>query len=449
MDHPKTLSTNLKSEEMICPGETYAIYRSVHYARLAAYYPACRKCSLRYETGHLSKQVLEQIEEVTKREEREDFFSEQGLRGIYLNEINRSYANRAASSFGTLIWDQRPRKGKTDLAGQSRFKISTPKIVVGRDPRPSSPDIYSGVITGLTQMGCEIIDISITTSPCFRFAVNHLEASGGIFITGEGSPPSWTGMDFVVNESGTISESFSLTKLKERMAYPSNRPTREAGHQRHFQANVPYEASLWKHFHALRPLKILIACPNLMIQKNLKKLFETLPCQLTLINLPCRERTLSDPQDPDIETLSHLVLSKHYDLGMVIDDDGMKSCFVDDLGNFIDQDLTTCLIADLLLAESPDSQIVLEENSFQSMKLLIDRLKKQPVNGGCSVPKIAKAMSESEAVFGRGAEGQFWFREIFPHCDAILTLARMLDILSRDDTPFSQLSVQIKESLSV
>ena len=47
-------------------------------------------------------------------------------------------------------------------------------------------------------------------------------------------------------------------------------------------------------------------------------------------------------------------------------------------------------------------------------------------------------MRAHQAVFGGGASGRFWFSESFPTCDAILALAKVLELLSQSDAPFSE-----------
>ncbi|HUG91582.1 MAG TPA: hypothetical protein VML55_12140, partial [Planctomycetaceae bacterium] len=73
----------------ICPGDTHPISRSVHLSRLAAFYPKCRDCALRHETGQLPQQTLVRIHSTERRVQRKSLLTAEGLRGVYLNEIDR------------------------------------------------------------------------------------------------------------------------------------------------------------------------------------------------------------------------------------------------------------------------------------------------------------------------------------------------------------------------
>ena len=54
----------------ICPGETHPISRSVHLSRLAAFYPKCRECPLRKDTGNLATHTVEAIRATERRVQR-------------------------------------------------------------------------------------------------------------------------------------------------------------------------------------------------------------------------------------------------------------------------------------------------------------------------------------------------------------------------------------------
>src|SRR5207247_4844804 len=108
------------------------------------------------------------------------------------------------------------------------------------DELPSSPDLVTGVAAALRRMSCQIVDIGSTTVQCFRFAAAHLQAAGGIMISGHGGEPAWTGLDFVgkgarplsaasrqlpnANDTGASARVLSLDDLAERLAFRTVRP---------------------------------------------------------------------------------------------------------------------------------------------------------------------------------------------------------------------------------
>jgi phosphomannomutase len=49
-----------------------------------------------------------------------------------------------------------------------------------------------------------------------------------------------------------------------------------------------------------------------------------------------------------------------------------------------------------------------------------------------------ETMRASEAIFGGGPSGRFWYREANASPDALKTLTMLLTILSKSDAPLSQ-----------
>ena len=444
----------------ICPGEGHPISRSVHLSRLAAFYPVCRDCPLRADTGHLPGQIVERLQQTERRVQRRSLYTAEGVRGVYINDLTRKKAGRIATALADLLWEDAPLVGLTETSRRSNRR-NRPAVVVGHDERPSAPDIVTGVASALRRMGCQVIDISLTSTPCFRFAVDHLQAAAGIFVTGNGCQPSWTGMDFVLRgavplgdgqvltaeASETAPSKISLPKsglsldlLEERSQRPISRATRHAGPHRTFQVSIPYEAGLWKHFHALRPLTVVSACPTRLARQTLERIFEMLPCTLIALDIPNRVRNPVDPADADIERLSQTVKESRAHLGVLIDDDGQRCGFVDERGELISSRDLTGLLAELMLDEHPAAAIVVESAAEDSLRSRIEKAGGTCLASGPAPARMAQSMSDKNAIFGGGDSGRFWFRESFATCDAVLTLAKVLDLLSRSDSSFSEVA---------
>ena len=54
--------------------------------------------------------------------------------------------------------------------GSKSLESGFSSIIVGRDGRKSSPDIYEWVSDGIKSTGCNVIDIGVVTTPMLYFA---------------------------------------------------------------------------------------------------------------------------------------------------------------------------------------------------------------------------------------------------------------------------------------
>ncbi len=86
-------------------------------------------------------------------------------------------------------------------------------VVVGRDVRLSSPRIRDSLISGLLEGGMSITDIGCVPTPVLYFSVFHLDAEGGIMITGSHNPKEYNGFK-ILKDKETIYRN-EIQKLKK------------------------------------------------------------------------------------------------------------------------------------------------------------------------------------------------------------------------------------------
>jgi phosphomannomutase len=427
--------------EYRCPGEEHSISRAIHLSRLAAFYPSCRQCQHRHDTGQLNPETVERINQSEVRGRQRPLFHRDGVRGVFLNEFTPAIAGRIAAAFASVLWQDVPLTGRQDSTRpESRTGIRQPSrrgpsIVVGYDERPSSPAILSSVIDALRMMGCPVTDIGLVSRPCFAFAVDHLQVAGGLFVSGAGHDASWAGLDLYREGAVPLSLGEGLEEVQQKFDSGVTRPTRSAAFQRAFQATIPYEAGLWKHFHALRPLRVVCAARPRPARKTIRKLFAQLPCELSevettaAVNAPLKHDVL-------MERIVSRVKKRQAHLGILIDGDGSRCWFVDEKGKQVDSARLTAMLARQSRIDHPNAPVVAESAAAKSVQSLI--APNEVLDGGDSAGSISRTMRESNASFGGSQSDSYWFRESFPACDAILTLAHVLQGLSRSDESFSK-----------
>jgi phosphomannomutase len=379
----------------------------VHLARLAVSYAKCRHCP------HAPDAPVS-LEASTSEPRAPDspgnaLFTSEGIRGRYLNDLTRADAARIAGAFASCLWD--------DAEG---FRLLAPGrpgpcVILAHDERPSSPDIVTGVGQALRRMACQVVDVGLATRPCFTFAVHHVRAAGGVHVTGAGCDPGWTGLDFLTRGTIPCSLPGELDRIAARYHEGYSRPSRRPGNQRTLQAAVPYEAGLLKHFHALRPLKIALACPSRTIRDLLARIFRKLACRLVPVETPTRLRAVLDAADPDVERTARRVRENGTDLGVLVEDDGERCIFFDEQGQFVQPSQIAGLLA---IDQGHAAQVACLEQSTREA--------------------VTVAMSQADSPFAADGMGRFWFAEAYSACDALLTLVHVLHALSQSDAPMSE-----------
>ncbi|MBL8818832.1 MAG: hypothetical protein JNL58_22575 [Planctomyces sp.] len=193
----------------VCPGAVAPVSRAVHLARLHAAWPGCDQCSLRHDTEGLGQQSVESVERIRDLRGQGIQRTEFGIRGPYLNRIDRRIIGGLSQVFcQSLLISRRP--ASEELPVSVRFRpnpkeedntpryAAIPSIVIGFDGRSSSPDIVAGVISAVREYGLHVIDTGRSTAGSLMEAVRQFpEAVGAMFVTGAGFPPSYTGLDIL------------------------------------------------------------------------------------------------------------------------------------------------------------------------------------------------------------------------------------------------------------
>ena len=490
--------TRAMAQTYHCPGEKHSISRSVHLARIAAFYPKCRECAHRHDAGPLPEQTLERLQSAERRVARRSLFTDEGIRGVYLNELTRREAMTYAAALGSLLWSKAPLIGRnpTDASSARRPRRMGPTVVVGHDERPASPDIVIGVVAALRRMGCSIIDVGLTTRPCFCFAVDHLQAVAGVYVTGAGRDARWTGLDIVGVGAQPWSEGGKLDELASRCQKDVFRPTRSAGPYRSYQAHVAYEAVLGKHFHGIRPLTVRCVSASRQVRNTLSRMFQKIPCELDLSPFPdglCRCRELarishvgrteaaessagtaqqakqvptpcssvnrnlatevpaaspvvrsglqigekSWPDDNVVSRFGKSVRDASAHLGVLINEDGMGCTFLDERGCSVRSEQVLGLLTECFVLETSEAKVVVMTDSLDRLGPLVEAAGGHCLDGGRSTETLWQTLHESRAHVGLDQAGRFWFREAAPTSDALLAIARILQMLSRLERPLS------------
>lgn len=475
--HLASPAVSVSPAEYCCPGETHAISRSIHLARLSSFYSKCRECPHRGDIGHHSLRTIEPLDTDSCVATRTSLLETDGVRGIYLNELDRTRAANWGAALASVLWDDEPRSGRVganSVEGTQRRQENTeagndgglvddgpefsscqtptarrgPAVVIAFDERPASPDIVTGVALGLRRMGCQVIDLGQTTTSCFQFAVQHLDAAAGMFVTGAGCDPAWTGFDVVGRGARPWSRGHKLEELEARSLSGVMRPTRAAGSQRTFQSLVPYEAGLWKHFHALRPLHVVCGSATKLLPRIVDRLFAKLPCRVNHVSLPMRRRDLCDQHDSDVRRVASAVISGGQHLGLIIDDDGQQCVFVTERGKLVTTGELARILINFERHEHHRLKIVLTEALTTELSAWLLPLGVEAVTSKKSAASVTTSLVENGARLGAMNDGRVWFGEAYPTCDAIVTLARVLKALSLSDATFGEVVSQMKNPSS-
>ncbi len=393
-----------KTTVYTCPGEKRPVSRSIHLGRLARCFPACRECSHRRDTGTLSRRTVRKLAEAWRRPVRQSLFHDEGVGGVWLNDMHPRVARDLAAAMGIclqrrLIADD---EGRTDI----------PSVVIGGDGRPAGGPMVAALAEGLLWAGCNVVDIGPASAPCTAFAVDHLQAGGAVLLGNPTGRAETVGLKFWAPGARPLSAGGALDVVRATWQEGTDRPSRRFGSLRRFQADVPYLESLAGHYHALRPLRLAVDTSCKPVLRYLGKLITPVACRL---------------------------VTEETHLAVRIDDDGETCCVTDEQGRRVPDERLLMLIIRHLVKKKGPGPIVLQEDTPASVVEELAALGCTTVTAGRRRADMERAMRQHGALFGSGGDGRFWYAATgTPLPDALTTLTHLLVLLSQSDRPLSE-----------
>jgi phosphomannomutase len=315
------------------------------------------------------------------------------------------------------------------------------KIVVGRDGRISGSMVRDLVVATLQSVGCNVIDLGLSTTPTVEMAVIHENAGGGIIITASHNPKEWNALKLLnhkgeflnaeegqwildhaekndlvyseINKIGTVThdDTYIDKHIKTILAHPLVNPA--AIKKMNYKIVVDPVNSTGA-----------IAVPEL-----LKALGVT---DIIVINEEVSGKFAHNPE-PLPENLNELcatVKKKNATLGIAVDPDVDRLCFVCEDGSLFGEEYTLVAIADYVLSNKKGNTV----SNLSSTRALKDVTEK---HGGKYYPSavgevnVVRKMKDTDAVIGGEGNGGVIVPELHYGRDALIGIALFLTHLAK------------------
>lgn len=317
---------------------------------------------------------------------------------------------------------------------------SARRIVVGRDTRPTSGPWLREICGGLTNAGCDVVDIGSCLTPCLCFAVEHLGADGGVMITASHNAAEYNGLKIVLGSDSLCgSDVREIGRIVGSAAFALGR-----GRAERAEIMQAYILRVSAGLHVRRLLRVGIDAGHGTAGEVATQVLEA----LGVIVVPVRTRSAAcedghflDPaREDDLEGLKRLVRSRNLDLGVAYDGDGDRLGVVGPKGDVIRADDLLILFARGILQLHPGAAVVGEVLCSQRLFDEVARLGGRPIMWKTGHSLVRRKMIAEQALLAGELSGHFFFADRHPGFgDAIYASGRLLEIVSANPDPASNL----------
>lgn len=310
------------------------------------------------------------------------------------------------------------------------------KVVIGRDGRISGEMVKQLVVATLNGLGLDVVDLDLSTTPTVEVAVKAEQAAGGIILTASHNPKEWNALkllnsegEFISGEDGAIvldlaaREDFTFADVNKLGTYRKD----DSYLQKHIDMVLNYPLVDVAAIKA-RNFKVVVDAVNSTGAIFIPALLKALGVDdVTVLFDEVNGRFSHNPEPlpENLTALSNEVNKSSADLGIAVDPDVDRLCFVCEDGSMFGEEYTLVAVADYILKTRKGNTV----SNLSSTQALKDVTLK---NGGEYHPSavgevnVVRKMKEVNAVIGGEGNGGIIVPDLHYGRDALIGIGLFL-----------------------
>lgn len=361
-----------------------------------------------------------------------------GLRGYIGQSLTPVVAARFGAAFGSWLKEQ---TGK-----------DSPRVVIGRDSRPSGQMIELAAASGLIAVGCQVTTLGIVTTPTVAIMAGKLSADGGMVLTASHNPIIWNGIKCLradgaappADQAQEIIRRFkeddvSYVPVEELCAMNHD----DTGHRTHVDRVLPLV-----NRDAIRKAKLKVVVDSVHGAGGPAAAMLLRELGVEVVHM-YGETTGHFPHTPEptrdnLTELAAVVKEQGAAVGFAQDPDADRLALVDETGNYIGEEYTLALCAMHVLATSPGGGKGAKLVANLSTSRMLDDI---AASAGASVIRtavgeanVSAAMRQSHALVGGEGNGGIIDPRVVYVRDSITGIALALDLIAARQQSLSSIA---------
>lgn len=319
-------------------------------------------------------------------------------------------------------------------------KKKTTKIVIGRDGRISGQAVRDLVVSTLTGLGIDVVDLGLSTTPTVEVAVKIEKADGGIIITASHNPKEWNALKLLNKDGEFISAEIGEKVLElaenENFSFATVDKLGECRIdnsylQKHIDAILEYPLVDAKAI-AAKNYKVVVDAINSTGAIFVPALLNALGIEnVTVLNSEVNGRFAHNPEPipQHLNELSKEVVKQKADFGIAVDPDVDRLCFVCEDGSMFGEEYTLVAVADYILSKKKGNTVS-NMSSTKALKEITLKHGAEYFPSAVGEVNVVNRMKEVNAVIGGEGNGGVIVPDFHYGRDALIGIALFLSHLA-------------------
>ena len=367
-----------------------------------------------------------------------NIFRQYDIRGTVGDQLTAVVARAVGQAFATLA---RRRLGRA------------PKIAVGRDNRPSGPDLVAGIRDGIVAAGGTVVDVGECPTPALYFATHTLTVDGGLQVTGSHNPPEFNGFKMVLKGEAVagdaIQDLYQLITKDALDRFPGGTAATHAGILEAYR-----EAVVAHNTPLARRLKVVVDCGNGVTSLIAIETLRQLGAEVVPLFAESDGTFPNHHPDPtvleNLVDLQKAVAAAGAELGIAFDGDGDRIGAVDEQGTPIAGDQLLVLFGrDLAHRMGPGHSVIFDVKCSEVLPQMLKKAGLVPVMWKTGHSLIKQKMKDLHAPLAGEMSGHMFFGgDWYGFDDALFGAARLLHYVAREGGPLSRLLADLPRTVA-
>ena len=337
-----------------------------------------------------------------------------------------------------------------------KSKHIRPKIVIGRDARISGEMVYNIVSGSLIGLGIDIINLGLSTTPTVEKAVKKLNAHGGIILTASHNPKEWNALK-LLNELGefiSAVEGQKVIDMAKEVEHINFSSVDELGKITVDDTMLDWHiaeitSSKWIDVPAIKVKKIKVVVDGINSSGSIAvpKLLKALGVEdIVLLNGDTSGNFAHNPEPlaPHLKQICESVIEEKADLGIVVDPDVDRLCFVNEDGSLFGEEYTLVAIADYILSIEKGNTVSNLSSTRALREVTLMHGGKYHASAVGEVNVVSK-MKEVKAIIGGEGNGGVIFPDSHFGRDALMGIGLFLSYYAHKNQTMSAIKAALPQ----
>ncbi|MCD6112865.1 MAG: phosphomannomutase/phosphoglucomutase [Bacteroidales bacterium] len=308
--------------------------------------------------------------------------------------------------------------------------LNTKKILIGRDVRISSDEIFESLTKGISDSGSDVYNIGISTTPMVYWSTAKYNFAASVMITASHNPKEYNGLKISKANALPVGYDTGLSDLEKMISEREIKVSDKKGKIIDFDIKNEYINFLKNYYSDISNLNICVDCSNGMagliideiLYKNINYLNKALDG-----TFPNHEANPLNQEN--LIELKKEVKKNNYDIGVIFDGDADRVAFVDEKGEFISPDLMIAVLSKYFLKKGGE-KVLQDIRTSKSVTEYIKANKGEMYMWRVGRAYAALKLREIDGLFGGELAGHYYFRDFYYSDSGILACLLILKTFS-------------------